>query len=179
LNTEDERRRLQHGRRWQRDVLNTIGGTNTAVGDSALIRNTQGDFNTAIGASALQFITTGINNTALGYLAGFNVSTAHDVICIGDHEPSADVSNTCFIASIRGVTTINNNAMPVYIDSAGQLGTASSSRRFKRESKPIGNVSEALLPLKPVSFAYKAHKDNTPQFGLLDVFIWGAFLRNL
>jgi hypothetical protein len=77
------------------------------------------------------------------------------------------VSNTCFIASIRGVTTIHNNAMPVYIDSAGQLGTASSSRRFKRDIKPIGNASEALLALKPVSFAYKAHKDNTPQFGLL------------
>jgi len=77
------------------------------------------------------------------------------------------VSNTCFIASIRGVTTINNNAMPVYIDSAGQLGTASSSRRFKRDIKPIGNASEALLALKPVSFAYKAHKDNISQFGLL------------
>jgi Chaperone of endosialidase len=146
---------------------NTTGGTNTAVGESALPRNTQGGFNTAIGASALEFNTTGFNNTALGHFAALNVSTAHDVICIGDHEPGADVSNTCFIASIRGVTTINNNAMPVYIDSAGQLGTASSSRRFKRDIKPIGNASEALLALKPVSFAYKAHKDNTPQFGLL------------
>jgi len=55
----------------------------------------------------------------------------------------------------------------VYIDSSGQLGTASSSRRFKRDIKPIGNASEGLLALKPVSFAYKAHKDSTPQFGLL------------
>jgi hypothetical protein len=148
-------------------LYNTTGGTNTAVGETALLRNTEGDFNTAIGAGALTYNTTGGNNTALGYLAGFNVSTAHDVICIGFHEPGADVSNTCFIASIRGVTTINNNAMPVYIDSAGQLGTASSSRRFKRDIKPIGSASEALLTLKPVSFAYKAHKDNTPQFGLL------------
>jgi hypothetical protein len=148
-------------------LYNTIGGTNTAVGDNALLRNTRGDFNTAIGAGALTYNTTGGDNTALGYLAGFNVITAHDVICIGFHEPGADVSNTCFIASIRGVTTINNNAMPVYIDSAGQLGTASSSRRFKRDIKPIGNASEALLALRPVSFAYKAHKDNTPQFGLL------------
>jgi hypothetical protein len=29
-----------------------------------------------------------------------------------------------FIAGIRGVTTINNDAVPVVIDSAGQLGTA-------------------------------------------------------
>ena len=152
---------------WEAMYYNTTGISNTAVGGSALLRNTEGVFNTAIGAGALTYNTTGGNNTALGYLAGFNVITAHDVICIGYHEPGADVSNTCFIASIRGVTTINNNAMPVYIDSAGQLGTASSSRRFKRDIKPIGNASEALLALKPVSFAYKAHQDNTPQFGLL------------
>ena len=152
---------------WEAMYYNTTGVSNTAVGEGALLRNTQGGPNTAIGANALEFNTTGFNNTALGYFAGLNVSTAHDVICIGDRETGADVSNTCFIASIRGVTTINNNAMPVYIDSAGQLGTASSSRRFKRDIKPIGNASEALLALKPVSFAYKAHKDNTPQFGLL------------
>ncbi len=152
---------------WEAMYDNTTGISNTAVGGSALLRNTEGVFNTAIGANALYSNTTGFNNTALGHFAGLNVSTAHDVICIGDRETGADVSNTCFIASIRGVTTINNNAMPVYIDSAGQLGTASSSRRFKRDIKPIGNASEALLALKPVSFAYKAHKDNTPQFGLL------------
>jgi Chaperone of endosialidase len=146
---------------------NTTGGTNTAVGESALLRNTQGDFNTAIGAATLIYNTTGLNNTALGYSAGGNVKTAHDVICIGYHEHGADVSNTCFIASIRGVTTINNDALPVYIDSAGQLGTVSSSRRFKRDIKPIGNASESLLALKPVSFEYKAHRDDIPQFGLL------------
>ena len=150
---------------WEAMYFNTTGFSNTAVGEGALLRNTQGGPNTAIGAGALEFNTTGFNNTALGHFAGLNVNTAHDVICIGDL--GADVSNTCFIGSIRGVTTIHNNALPVYIDSSGQLGTASSSRRFKRDIKPIGNASEGLLALKPVSFAYKAHKDSTPQFGLL------------
>lgn len=72
---------------------NTAGDLNTAVGETTLLRNTQGDFNTAIGAGALTYNTTGNNNTALGYLAGFNVSTAHDVICIGFHQPGADVSS--------------------------------------------------------------------------------------
>jgi hypothetical protein len=58
------------------------------------------------------------------------------VIAIGT--AGVDVSNTCFIGNIRGVTTVNNDAIPVLIDSAGQLGTASSSRRFKKEIKPIG-----------------------------------------
>src|SRR4029077_18447628 len=72
-----------------------------------------------------------------------------------------------FIAGIRDVTTINNDAIPVYIDSAGQLGTASSSRRYKTGIKPMDKASESILALKPVSFRYKVHKNATPQFGLI------------
>jgi hypothetical protein len=36
----------------------------------------------------------------------------------------------------------------VLIDSAGQLGTLSSSRRFKKEIKPMGKASEVLLALR-------------------------------
>jgi septal ring factor EnvC (AmiA/AmiB activator) len=53
------------------------------------------------------------------------------------------------------------------IDSAGQLGTVSSSRRYKTDIKPMDKASESILALKPVSFRYKAHKDATPQFGLI------------
>jgi hypothetical protein len=42
------------------------------------------------------------------------------------------------MAGIRSVTTVNANAVPMVIDSAGQLGTVSSSRRFKSEIKPMG-----------------------------------------
>src|SRR5439155_9992992 len=72
-----------------------------------------------------------------------------------------------FIAGIRGVTTGINNAVPVMIDSAGQLGTMSSSRRFKNEIKPMDNASEAILALKPVTFHYKSDATGTPQFGLI------------
>jgi hypothetical protein len=59
------------------------------------------------------------------------------------------------------------NAIPVLIDSAGQLGTTSSSRRFKKEIKPMDKASEAILTLKPVTFQYKSDKTATPQFGLI------------
>ena len=72
-----------------------------------------------------------------------------------------------FIAGIRGVTTVNANAIPVLIDSAGQLGTMSSSRRFKKEIKPMDQTSEAILGLKPVTFRYKSDSEGTPQFGLI------------
>src|SRR5207248_1415407 len=72
-----------------------------------------------------------------------------------------------FIAGIRGTTTANPNAVPVVIDSAGQLGTISSSRRFKNEIKPMEKSSEAILGLKPVTFHYKSDSKETPQFGLI------------
>jgi septal ring factor EnvC (AmiA/AmiB activator) len=65
------------------------------------------------------------------------------------------------------VTTGNNDAIPVLIDTAGQLGTTSSSRRYKKEIKPMDQTSEAILALKPVTFHYKSDKTGTAQFGLI------------
>jgi len=53
------------------------------------------------------------------------------------------------------------------IDSVGQLGTMSSSRRFKDDIKPMDKASEAVLALKPVTFHYKSDKTNRPEFGLI------------
>jgi hypothetical protein len=146
---------------------NTEGFNNTATGGAALGSNTIGDHNTANGVSALAFNTEGSNNTALGELAGIGVTTASNVICIGAGVDGANVSDTCFIGNIRDVQTQNADAIPVLVDSAGQLGTASSSRRFKKEIKLMESASETILALKPVTFHYKSDKTSTPQFGLI------------
>jgi trimeric autotransporter adhesin len=158
---------------------NTSGGGNTATGINALTSNTTGAHNTAIGANALAN-NTGVNgssNTALGFLAGESLTTGNNNIDIGSNVLGvAGESNTTrigigqtrtFIAGIRGRTTANANAVPVLIDSAGQLGTASSSRRFKNDIKSMDKVSEAILALKPVTFHYKSDDTGTPQFGLI------------
>src|SRR6266496_1111196 len=144
---------------------NTTGFANTANGVEALYSNITGEGNTALGDVARSSNTTGNFNTALGVLAGNNVTTADGVICIGSL--GANVSNSCFIGHIRGVTTANADAIPVLIDSAGQLGTVSSSRRFKKEIKPMDSASESILALKPVTFHYKSDRTGTPQFGLI------------
>jgi uncharacterized coiled-coil protein SlyX len=61
------------------------------------------------------------------------------------------------------------NAGPLYINSSGQLGTQApaSSRRFKKEIKPMDQTSEAILGLKPVTFQYNDDSAGTPQFGLI------------
>jgi hypothetical protein len=58
----------------------------------------------------------------------------------------------------------------VYINGiTGQLGTTApaSSRRYKKEIKPMDKVSEAILGFKPVTFKYKSDSKGTPQFGLI------------
>jgi uncharacterized coiled-coil protein SlyX len=59
------------------------------------------------------------------------------------------------------------DAIAVVIDSVGQLGTTSSSRRYKKEIKALEQASEAVLALKPVTFHYKSDTKDTPQFGLI------------
>jgi uncharacterized coiled-coil protein SlyX len=154
---------------------NTVGSDNTADGAFALVNNVTGNFNTAEGTNALVHNTTGNNNIAVGFSAGDNLTTGDNNIDIGA-EGVADESNTIriganqrgtFIAGIRGATTANANAIPVLIDSAGQLGTLSSSRRFKKEIKPMDKTSEGIMDLKPVTFHYRGDATNTPQFGLI------------
>jgi hypothetical protein len=144
---------------------NTTANFNTANGNSALSSNTTGGSNTAIGSTALANNMTGSGNIGLGNNAGANVITATDVTCIGN--VGKDVTDSCFISRIRGVQTQNANAIPVLIDSDGQLGTLSSSRRFKKEIKAMDKASEAILALEPVTFHYKGDNTSTPQFGLI------------
>ena len=146
---------------------NSTGVSNTANGVSALSTNTTGSQNTAIGDGALYFNTMGSSNVALGKNAGTDVTTANNVICIGADEHGANLSNSCFIGNIRNVTTANGDAINVVIDSSGQLGTMSSSRRFKKEIKPMYTASEAILGLRPVTFHYKSDNTGTMQFGLI------------
>jgi len=161
-------------RRWAKPIIGVTGSagktTTKAMVGAVLSRklkvlHTIGSLNTAIGELTLANNTSGTNNIALGDAAGVNVTTASNVIAIGS--AGADVSNSCFIGRIRGVTTAHADAVPVLIDSAGQLGTISSSRRFKKEIKPMDTASEAVLALKPVSFHYKSDNTQTPQFGLI------------
>ena len=156
-------------------VGNTTGGQNTATGLNALLRNKTGNGNTAEGEGTLEN-NTGSFNTAVGFNAGGALTTGSNNIDIGNVGVKGE-SNTMrigtvkqtatFITGIRGTATANANAVPVVIDSAGQLGTVSSSRRFKDEIKPMDDSSEAILKLKPVTFRYKSDTQNTPQFGLI------------
>ncbi len=146
---------------------NTTGVGNTAIGYQALAANTTGGANTAIGDLALRNNTIGENNIALGVNVGYSVTTANNVICIGANLTGANVSNSTWIANVYGVMTQSGTAAPVIVSDTGQLGTAASSERFKKDIATMDKASEIILSLRPVTFHYRSDAIETPQFGLI------------
>jgi hypothetical protein len=160
---------------------NTTGHNNTAIGLQALLNNTSGNNNTASGYGALSGNTTGSNNIAIGQFAANSVSGgANNNIHIGSPGSSGDggvirigtsgLHNSFFVAGVSGITTGLNDAIPVMIDSNGQMGTASSSRRFKEDIQDMGEASRGLMRLRPVTFRYQtpfADGSKPLQYGLI------------
>ena len=110
--------------------------------------------------------------------AGTDLTTGDNNIDIGNRSGRAGESNTIRIgtqgtqtnAYIAGIySTPVAKGLVVKVDSTGHLGTVGSSGRFKEQIKPMGNASEAILALKPVTFRYKKEIDpeRTPEFGLV------------
>jgi hypothetical protein len=174
---------------------NVTGGSNTAVGDQALRVNVAGSQNVAVGSSALN-ASTGSRNLALGFVALGNMTSGDDNIAIGDNaganvttgsgniyigSPGAAEGGTIrightgqtrtFLRGVNGVTTAINNAVPVVVDSAGQLGTVSSSAKTKFDIQDLpADVTSAVARLRPVSFRYKqpfADGSTPVQYGLI------------
>ena len=172
---------------------NTTGDSNTAIGLAALSRNIRGRENTASGVQALYLNTSGTRNVANGLNALYDNMTGNDNIALGAFagvhltgSHNIDIGNqglagdsrtirigtgqthrATFIAGVHGVTVAGG--VGVIVDANGQLGTITSSERFKEQVKPINRASEAILSLKPVTFHYKHELDphGIPQFGLV------------
>ncbi len=155
----------------------TTGSNNTTLGGGFLV--TTGSNNVLIGnrsgtaAGAGSGITTGNYNVIVGTLAGnaYTSSESSNILIGEEVAGTVGESNKCrigngtgtgqgqlnktFIAGIRGITTDVNDAIAVLIDSAGQLGTVSSSIRYKENVLDMDDYSSGLLELRPVTFNYK------------------------
>jgi len=103
----------------------------------------------------------------LGFASGNGVTTANAVTCIGAGVGGENVSNTTWIANVYGVATQSGTTAPVVVSDNGQLGTAASSERFKKDIATMETASEAIMSLRPVTFHYKTDTKGTPQFGLI------------
>lgn len=159
-------------------AFNSTGRDNAALGYGALNKNSTGSNTVGIGSNAGAFVTSGSNNISVGYYSGTTLTTGSNNIQIGHVGGSANESNTIrlgtpgtqtatYIAGIR--ETGLGGLRHVGIDANGQLGVRSSSARFKEAIAPMGQKSEVIMGLRPVSFRYKKELDpqREPQFGLV------------
>jgi hypothetical protein len=160
--------------------IDAIG--NCAFGQHAL-EACDGDYNVSVGWNSAMFMLTGSRNCLLGTGAGGNYVGAESNNINVNAVGVAAESNTLriglgtgaghyelsksFIHGIRGVTTDVVDAIPVLIDSNGQLGTISSSLRYKENVDDMGSTSERLYDLRPVTFNYKDRYPEFKSFGLI------------
>lgn len=167
----------------------TTGTANMSIGNFSSVFITTGTGNSAIGNEALASsaagagLTTGNFNVAVGYTAGGVYRSSESSNILFNNGGVLGESNTCrigaatgvgiqeinrtFIHGIRGITTGINDAIAVLIDSAGQLGTVSSSIRYKENVQDMADASSAILDLRPVTFYFKSQEKKTLQYGLI------------
>ncbi len=165
----------------QAGYSNSYGWDDTFVGLGAGYGNTNGYMNTYVGSRAGLNNTNGFYNTFLGWHAGSNSTTGTSDIYIGNSGPSTGTEgytirigfpyteededclpcpdceilpcgqNTTYIAGIYG-STVGGSGIAVYVDNNGQLGTVVSSLRFKEQVRDMGDSTNALMKLRPVTF---------------------------
>ena len=174
--------------------LNTTGSENSAFGRKALYRNDTGLYNSAFGHNALRESTTGYDNSAfgdnalrdnskgarnvaVGKWAGRNQTTGDDNIYLANEGTAAEsgkikigssVHTETFIEGIRG--NVATGGVAVLIDSSNELHTVVSSARFKEDVQEMGESSEVLMALRPVTFRYRedlAGESDAREYGLI------------
>jgi trimeric autotransporter adhesin len=105
--------------------------------------------------------TTGSNNIEIG-----NKGKAADNAVIRMGTPGTQTAT--YVAGVSGVNV--TGGAQVVVNSLGQLGVVSSSIRYKQDVRTMGDVSDRLLALRPVTFRYKKADENgrkPEQYGLI------------
>jgi len=139
-------------------LYNSNGFFNNAVGWRALYNVTTGGDNVGFGDEAGIFINTGSQNTMIGKFTGGNTTTADNVVCLGAFAAGENFSNRAYIPNIgqftQGFVAGSTEWVTVRLTD-GKLGHTVSARRYKEDIKPMGDASELIYRLKPVSFRFK------------------------
>lgn len=157
------------------------GANNVAVGYNSGSSTTTGNYNVSIGANSGGTLTTGdssnININNNGIAGNSNVMRIGAGTGTG-----AQQLNITIISGIFGITTAVSG-VPAVIDANGQLGTVVSSIRYKEKIEDIGDLSSAILKLRPVSFHLKHRPEWGVQTGLIaeevDEIMPNLVVRNL
>ena len=100
------------------------------------------------------------------------LQTGNNNIYIGN-QGARDESQTIRIGTAQGQTFIAGinvagvSGATVVVDGNGQLGVAFASARYKQNIAAMGNRSEKVLDLRPVTFSYKDDAHQVSHYGLI------------
>jgi len=173
---------------------NSTGAGNAAVGSNAGFALTTGTESVFVGQESGDSVTTGQRSVMVGFSAGSALTTGSDNICIGHlagsgltvaNNNNIDIGNSAtagdvaiirigtnathvknFQGGIRGRTTDAADAIPVLISSTGQLGTVSSSIKYKENVVDLVG-SEKIYDLTTRNFNYIQNGPSKLSMGLI------------
>lgn len=146
------------------------GVNNTILGQNSFLSVTTGVNNTTVGSGTLPNLTTGNYNCIFGtaggasytgsessnILIGSNLSgtvSESNVLRIGSGTgTAAGQINQAIISGITGKTSTGGVA--VLVNASNVLGTTTSSKRFKNNILDMGESSNPIMKLRPVTFLY-------------------------
>lgn len=149
-----------------RMTIDSVGGVTIAAADSGT-----------------ELTVTGEVSATTVYATTFDTNVAAAAVTLAGTTLAADGSDTDISITITpkgaGLLVSSNNiqCLPTYsntvtgnavlVDSSGNYGVATSSIRFKDNVRNMGDSSEFLMDLRPVTFNYKNDKFKRQKFGLI------------
>ena len=157
---------------------NTTGARNCAAGYAAMTTNTTGGYNTAFGSYALNSQTTPNFNVGIGYQAGYVVTTGYDNTFLGSY--AGDAVTTGYNLTVIGYNAAASSATAANEVTLGNssIGTLRayaalsnlSDERDKKNIESLGNASDFIKALRPVSFDWNQRdggKVDIPEHGFI------------
>ena len=136
-------------------LVNTTNGHNTAIGSNALFSNTLGPANTAVGYFTLQGNTRGNLNTAIGEVALFSNTTGNANTATGSD--ALYYNHSGYQNTATGANALINNT-------TGNLNTATGSDALQSNTTGSGNIAVGAF-----AGAFLTAGDNNIDIGNLGV----------
>ncbi len=163
-------------------ALGGAGSSNVIIGAEAVFDSPVGDGNTFIGAGVDYNSQLGSRNIFIGYHTGTQGSIMNNIYldaqcnrCDLDNPENNTIrigtqgrELTAYFAGIYPNGVPNTN--PVCVTPNGLLGVCSSSQRFKEDIREMGDSTNNLMQLRPVTYLYRPEYDKgqrSLQYGLI------------
>ncbi len=146
-------------------VTNGVDGT--FIGHQSGVAVTSGASNTFVGSGAGVAVNTGGVNTLVGYFAGFQITTGSNNTIVGPYAGLTTLAGNVALATGAGTrrfwhdgtdafvshATTANAANAVLDSGTNALQRSTSSRRYKRNIKPLdAALADAALKIEAVTY---------------------------